>query len=107
MDTKITAITKKGRLIKEETFAQFCTPHVSEQIMAGDTRWGLGVRVIVDDTYPYLPKGTFGWSGAYGSHFWVNPADNVYAVFMKNSKHDGGSGNNSAVEFEKIFYLSK
>jgi len=99
--------TESRCLLREEIFDLICTPQVSEKIMPGNTRWGLGVRIIVDNTYPYLPKGSFGWSGAYGSHFWINPADNVFAVFMKNSKHDGGAGNYSAVEFEKIFFLSK
>ena len=99
--------TESRQLLREEIFDLISTPQVSEKIMPGNTRWGLGVRVIVDNTYPYLPKGSFGWSGAYGSHFWINPTDNVFAVFMKNSKHDGGAGNSSAVEFEKIFFLSK
>ena len=99
--------TESRQLLREEIFDLISTPQVSEKIMPGNTRWGLGVRVIVDNTYPYLPKGSFGWSGAYGSHFWINPTDNVFAVFMKNSKHDGGAGNYSAVEFEKIFFLSK
>ena len=76
-------------------------------IMPGHTRWGLGVRVIADDTYPYFPKGAFGWSGAYGSHFWVNPADNLFAVFMKNSRYDGGAENESAVNFERAVWESR
>ena len=91
---------EKGRVLKEETWALLCTPQIPEEIMPGHTRWGLGVRVIVEDAHPYLPKGAFGWSGAYGSHFWVVPADNLFAVFMKNSRVDGGAENESAVKFE-------
>ena len=64
-------------------------------------RWGLGVRVIVNEECPTLPAGAFGWSGAYGSHFWIDPTNKVAAVFMKNSFFDGGSGNESARNFEK------
>ena len=63
--------------------------------------WGLGVRVIVRDAYKTLPVGTFGWSGAYGTHFWIDPVNNVAAVYMKNSLFDGGAGNESARNFEK------
>ena len=58
-------------------------------------------------TVPYLPKGVFGWSGAYGSHFWIDPVNKIFAVYMRNSKYDGGSGNESAVNFEKAVYSSK
>ena len=94
------------RVLKEETVNMLCTPQVSSEIMAGSERWGLGVRVICEDSEPNLPKGAFGWSGAYGTHFWVDPTNNLYAVFMKNSKIDGGSGNESARNFEKAVYSS-
>jgi len=60
--------------------------------------WGLGVRVLKNDGY--LPDGSFGWSGAYGTHFWVDPSREMYAVYMKNSYYDGGSGAATAREFE-------
>ena len=98
--------TDKGQLISEKTFNSLCTPQVSEDIMPENERWGLGVRVITDESYPYLPKGTFGWSGAYGSHFWIDPINRIFAVYMKNSKYDGGGGNQSAVNFERAVYAS-
>lgn len=99
--------TETGRILDEKTFHQLCQPQVSQEIMQGNERWGLGVRVITEDAYPYLPEGAFGWSGAYGSHFWIDPVNKIFAVYMKNSKYDGGSGNESAVNFEKAVYSSK
>lgn len=98
--------TDSRRLLREDTFNLLCTPQVSDAIMHGSERWGLGVRVIAEDNYPNLPVGSFGWSGAYGSHFWVDPVNRIFAVFMKNSKFDGGSGNESAVNFERAVYSS-
>lgn len=98
--------TEAGQILREETFDLLCTPQVSSDIMPGKERWGLGVRVITEDSYPYLPKGSFGWSGAYGSHFWIDPVNRVAAVFMKNSKFDGGAANESARNFEKAVYSS-
>ena len=93
--------TPKKQILSEETFRLLHTPFVSEEIMPSNERWGLGVRVIVKESYKTLPVGTFGWSGAYGSHFWVDPTNKVAAVFMKNSLFDGGAGNESARNFEK------
>lgn len=93
--------TAKGRLLSEETFKLLHTPFVSEDIMPGSERWGLSVRVIVDESYKNLPVGSFGWSGAWGTHFWIDPSNKIAAIFMKNSVFDGGAGNGSALNFEK------
>ena len=93
--------TPKKHILSEETFRLLHTPFVSEEIMPSYERWGLGVRVIVTEECKTLPVGAFGWSGAYGSHFWIDPTNKVVAVFMKNSFFDGGSGNESARNFEK------
>ena len=67
--------------------------------------WGLGVRAAFDDVvFDPLPKGCFGWSGAYGTHFWVDPANEITAVYMKNSYYDGGSGAITAHQFEIDVY---
>ena len=89
------------RILSEQSVREISTSHVSKEIMPGNERWGLGVRVIADEAYLSLPVGSFGWSGAYGSHFWIDPENNICAVFMKNSRVDGGSGNASARRFEK------
>ena len=65
--------------------------------------WGLGVRVIRDN-HPWLPAGVFGWSGAYGTHFWIDPANNITAVMMRNSRVDGGAGAAATLRFEKAVY---
>lgn len=93
--------TPKKQILNEKTLQLLNTPSVSEEIMPGNNRWGLGVRVIVSENYKTLPVGTFGWSGAYGSHFWIDPKNKIAAVFMKNSLLDGGAGNESARNFEK------
>lgn len=97
-------LTSEKRIISEEIFKLLCTPHVPYDIMPAYERWGLGVRVITEDKYEVLPVGTYGWSGAYGSHFWVDPENKITAVYMKNSRFDGGSGNKSACRFEKAVH---
>jgi CubicO group peptidase (beta-lactamase class C family) len=46
--------------------------------------WGLGVRVISDPAArnTLLSQGSFGWSGAYNTHFFIDPEEQVIAIFM-------------------------
>ncbi len=91
------------RLVSEEAIKEMSTPQFPVHQLES---WGLGVRVIVNGNISALPKNCFGWSGAYGSHFWVDPENKIIAVFMKNSKVDGGGANESARNFEKAVYSS-
>lgn len=68
--------------------------------------WGLGVRVNKNGFYKSLPEGAYGWSGAYGTHFWVDIENKITAVYMKNSRYDGGSGAKTAANFEKDVYAA-
>ncbi len=87
-------------VLKEETIKEMSSPQLSH-LMKGDTVWGLGMRVIVKDEYKDLPVGSFGWSGAYGTHFWVDPANKITAVYMKNSHRSGDVGNHTQGVFER------
>ena len=99
--------TEKGVIVTEESINWLSSPQLSEEIMPGCERWGFGVRVIVDDTF-VLPKGCFGWSDAYGSHFWIDPVNNLFAVYLKNSKGAGGGSDifESSRCFEKAVYTA-
>ena len=68
----------------------------------------LGMRVITAEQCEKQPmtKGCFGWSGAYGTHFWIDPVNKLFAVYMKNSRIDGGAGNESALKFEQAVYTA-
>ncbi len=89
-----------GEIIKPELIREMSTAKLTPDIMPGSQVWSYGVRVITDSSYKRLPVGTFGWSGAYGTHFWVDPENKVTAVYMKNSHYDGGSGALTAANFE-------
>lgn len=91
-------------ILSDKALSLFSTGFAPEEVMPGDTQWGLGVRVITKDGHPTLPKTSFGWSGAYGSHFWVDPVNKITGVFMKNSLFDGGVSA-SGTRFEEAVYL--
>ena len=46
--------------------------------------WGLSVEVITDPVAAgrRVSKGSFGWDGAYGTHFWVDPKEKLVGVMM-------------------------
>ncbi len=64
------------------------------------TGWGLGMRRVEKD--PFLPSGSFGWSGAYGTHFWIDPKHRLAAVLMINLSNALGAYAPTAREFERL-----
>lgn len=90
------------RILSEKAVRAMRTPVIPESRMDHWERWGLGVRVVTRPDYPHgLPVGAFGWSGAFGSHFWVDPVNRITAVYMKNSLFDGGAGTMTGNRFEE------
>lgn len=92
------------RVIGEEFLKHMYTPYCPPKFMdvatqATGVTWGLGVRLFTQDVGK-LPKGSFGWSGAYGTHFWVDPVNKITAIYMKNSDSNGGAGAETAENFE-------
>ena len=76
-------------------------PYVAPEIPGRDptSSWGLGVRVV--DKPEVLPIGTFGWSGAYGTHFWIDPENKITAIYMRGNRGpDCGGGNAISKQFE-------
>jgi len=65
------------------------------------SNWGIGVRVITE--HPWLTRGTFGWSGAYGGHMFIDPEHRITAIYMKQNRwHESHGGGRTGTEFEKI-----
>ena len=46
--------------------------------------FGLSVRVVSNPASrnTFLSQGAFGWSGAYGTHFWIDPKEKVIGILM-------------------------
>jgi len=46
--------------------------------------FGLSVRVVSDPAArnTFLSEGSFGWSGAFGTHFWVDRKENLIAIAL-------------------------
>jgi CubicO group peptidase (beta-lactamase class C family) len=74
------------RLLSVRTVDLMATPFAPDTFpgrLAGEG-FGLSVRVVDNPAArtTYLSKGSFGWSGAFNTHFFVDPAERVVGVFM-------------------------
>ncbi len=66
--------------------------------------WGLGVKIRMDSVKGNSPllNGSYGWSGAFGTHFFISPSDSLAAVFMTNRTDLGGSGSYISRRVEEL-----
>ncbi|HEY8004022.1 MAG TPA: serine hydrolase, partial [Phenylobacterium sp.] len=48
--------------------------------------FGLGGSVAIDDKVERLGNGTYSWWGIAGTEFWVDPKNDVFMVFMVQSR---------------------
>jgi CubicO group peptidase (beta-lactamase class C family) len=74
------------RLLSPRTVKLMSSVHVPSTVQgrtAGEG-FGLSVRVMQDAIAGNhrVSDGSFGWSGAYGTHFWVDPKEDLIAVMM-------------------------
>jgi len=97
----------KGRsgdvqIFSPELLEVMTRPRVPDSTPGRDpvSSWGLGVRVVVKEDV--LPVGSFGWSGAYGTHFWVDPVNQITAIYMRASRwYDSHGCGTIGAQFEK------
>ena len=74
------------RLLSPRTVKLMASPHVQSTLpgrRAGEG-YGLSVRVVQDAVAGNhrVSDGAFGWSGAFGTHFWVDQKEGLIAIMM-------------------------
>jgi CubicO group peptidase (beta-lactamase class C family) len=74
------------RILGRKTVEMFRSAHIPDTLQgrsAGEG-YGLGVRVVTDHVkrVTMLSDGTFGWSGVYGTHFFVDPVEQTVGVLL-------------------------
>jgi CubicO group peptidase (beta-lactamase class C family) len=77
------------RLLGPRTVELMASNHVGELFAAaGGSRRGMGfgltVEVVMDPIAAGQPRsaGSFGWDGAFGTHFWVDPKEQIAGILM-------------------------
>ncbi len=93
------------RILKKETVKLMHTEAPVKHMEAEPgCVWGLGmkIRLAPEKINTPVSPGTYGWSGAYGTHFFVSPADNLEAVFMVNRTDLNGWGSYISRKVEEL-----
>jgi len=74
------------RLLSPRTVKLMSSVHIPSTLPGRGTGEGYGLSVrVVDDAVAgnhRISDGSFGWSGAYGTHFWIDPVEDIVAVMM-------------------------
>jgi CubicO group peptidase (beta-lactamase class C family) len=73
-------------LLSPRTVEMMGSVHAADTL-AGRPRgegYGLSMRVVNDPVSraTFLSQGSFGWSGAYGTHFWIDPKEKIVGILM-------------------------
>ena len=81
-------VYKDKRIISEETFKDMITVSSTDPIKL----FGLSVHIREGRDWEHLPSSFFGWSGAYGPHFFSSQKYGLAVVYLHNSHSFGGAG---------------
>lgn len=95
-------------ILKKETVKEMIRPQLGKDIpgISEYFNWGLSMRVCEKQSQNQpLPDGSYGWSGAYGTHFWIDPKNNIAGIYMMNLANGGGFGEPASMEFERNTYF--
>ena len=93
-----------ARILREETVKQMHTDSTQAHLRMGPgISWGLGMIVHEEPELSgrAVSRGTYGWSGAYGTHFFIDPVKKISAVMMMSVSNIGGADSPIAAEFER------
>lgn len=95
------------QILKEETLWLMRTPgQVTMDELKPGQRWGLGFLIFQHPewTARKLGHNTYGWSGSYGTHMYVDPVNDLCMTFMTGRKDIGGADSIASMELENIIY---
>jgi CubicO group peptidase (beta-lactamase class C family) len=78
------------RLLGPKTVELMTTSHTLDlnlantPVLGGGAEWGLGFKITSDVGATQLPGsvGMYGWSGIYGTFFWVDPREKLVGIMM-------------------------
>lgn len=95
------------QILRPETVSAIRTERAKHgrEFMPGGV-WGLGMAVFskFERSGRYLGEGTFGWSGAYGTHFYIDMANEITVTLMVQSANIGGAGSPLSMKLEEAVY---
>ena len=78
------------RILSEASITEMTTPH-SLDVFAEATPgfdMAFSVSVLKDPVLDgsRAPKGVYGWSGYHNTHFWIDPSNQMYVLWMSRAR---------------------
>lgn len=95
------------RILNKETVASIQNRGAKKQLNSSPgSYWGLGMRVFAQPELDNLKvaPGTYGWSGAYGTHMFIHPGTGISATFVMNRTNIGGASSPIARKVEELVF---
>jgi len=84
-------VYKGKQILSPEAYKVFTEKRRMDYVNGCVDYWGCGV-FFRRGRDKLLPDGSFGWSGAYGTHYWSDPTNKITVVYMHNSVIFGYGG---------------
>ena len=97
------------QILKPETVELMHRPDLTNRTNAtASNSWGLGMMVFgaPHELNMNVVPGTYGWSGAFGTHMFIDPAHKLCATFVMNRADIGGASSHIARKVEKLVFES-
>lgn len=95
------------QILQEDTLLLMRTPgQITGDSLRPGQRWGLGFLIFQDpnQTGRALGKDTFGWSGSYGTHMYIDPENDLCVTFMTGRKDIGGGDSPASFAIERAVH---
>lgn len=95
------------RILQEDTVLKMSKESADHhKMLFPGAVWGLGMVVMEDvkNINRFVGKGTYGWSGAYGTHFYIDPLNKIQTVLMINRSNIGGADSYVSKKLEEVVY---
>lgn len=92
------------RILSDETLRKMAAADQGHMSETG--AWGLGMHIFNRKSISgrALSQNTFGWSGAFGTHFYIDPVNDVEMILMLNRMDIGGSGSYVSFGMEEAVF---
>jgi CubicO group peptidase (beta-lactamase class C family) len=79
--------TIKGhKIIAQESIDMMTRPYSKNEDNGFEIGFSFFVLTDPDRDGTNSPKGIFGWSGYHNTHFWIDPENNLFDVFMTRAR---------------------
>jgi len=94
------------RLLRADTVSAMAAPCPNDLPLSPGSAWGLGMCIFQPYALSkrYLAKGTFGWSGAYGTHFYIDPVNGISMTLMVNRADINGASSYVSHATEEMIF---